>query len=92
MSKREYRSRHYDLHRSAILTFKLEAGCVDCGGTFEEYPEVLQFDHVRGDKDFAIGRAANIASLDRLVEEIDKCEVVCANCHQIRSLQRARAG
>lgn len=57
---------------------------MDCGGAFPPY--VMQLDHVRGEKLFDIGsRAANV---NRLVEEIAKCEVICANCHAIRSHSR----
>ena len=56
--------------------------CVDCG---ESDLIVLEFDHVRGTKSFNIswyvsqGRSTRV---DLLREEIDKCEVRCANCHR----------
>ena len=57
-----------------------ESGCMDCG---TKDMRVLEFDH-RGDK------VANIASMvgwstKRLTDEIAKCDVVCANCHKIRT-------
>lgn len=61
--------------------------CEDCGQHYK--PWIMEFDHVRGEK------LANVAdlvkdsvSLKRLQEEIDKCEVVCANCHRERTWQR----
>ena len=49
----------------------------------------MQFDHVSGDKLFNIGDAANRGlSLLRIQEEMDKCEIVCANCHAIRTYNR----
>jgi hypothetical protein len=61
--------------------------CVDCG---ETDPVVLEFDHLR-DKSFAIGQALSKASWQRILDEIQKCEVVCANCHRRRTARRRRA-
>ena len=62
--------------------------CVDCG---EDDPVVLEFDHVRGGKSF------NICDLvrhgygwQRVSQEIEKCEVRCANCH--RRITKIRRG
>lgn len=55
--------------------------CIDCG---EKDILVLEFDHK--DKTRKIGAVSRIirdaGSLDKLKEEIDKCEVRCANCHR----------
>ena len=59
--------------------------CVDCGNNDSR---VIEFDHVRGQKEGkVIGRmlAGSITSVHR---EADKCELVCANCHRIRELDR----
>lgn len=53
--------------------------CVDCG--MADY-RCLEFDHVRGVKEFEISRVAY--SWDRVLREIEKCDVRCANCHRIR--------
>ncbi len=52
--------------------------CVDCG---EKDPIVLEFDHIR-DKKSNISELTKDASLNKVVEEIAKCEVRCANCHR----------
>ena len=52
--------------------------CVDCG---ESDPVVLHFDHVRGVKMMTISAAITRGTLAALFQEIDKCEVRCANCH-----------
>ncbi len=54
--------------------------CVDCG---EADLVVLEFDH-RGDKHEEICVLVSRGSFDRLVEEIKKCDVRCANCHRRR--------
>jgi hypothetical protein len=65
---------------------KLERGCVDCG--YRASPVALDFDHLPGTvKRY---RIACMAGMKReLVDaEIAKCEVVCANCHRIRTHDR----
>jgi hypothetical protein len=61
--------------------------CVDCG---EEDPIVLEFDHLR-EKRFNISKALHDRSLESVLEEIEKCEVVCANCHRRRTARRRGA-
>ena len=61
------------------------SGCVDCG---IKDVRVLDFDHVRGHKLANIGALRNIA---RLEAEAAKCEVRCANCHRIRTIERRLA-
>ena len=54
--------------------------CVRCS---ETNPIVLEFHH-RGDKDIEVSRLIGRgASLDTLIAEIAKCDVLCANCHRI---------
>lgn len=49
----------------------------------------MQFDHVRGEKAFTIGHAVRVVSrIEALLTEIEKCDVVCANCHAIRTHER----
>jgi hypothetical protein len=61
--------------------------CVDCG---ESDPVVLEFDHV-SDKAFAIGGELTRRSWKSILAEIEKCEVVCANCHRRRTARRRGA-
>jgi hypothetical protein len=67
---------------------RLMLGCLDCNNIDRR---VLQFDHVRGIKLFNINRGVNDRniSLKKFLVEIDKCEVVCANCHSIRAWERS---
>jgi hypothetical protein len=58
--------------------------CRDCG---ETDPVVLEFDHLR-DKRFTIGGQLAYYNWERVLEEIAKCEVVCANCHRRRTARR----
>lgn len=73
--------------RKWIDDFKLKQGCADCG--YNAHPKALDFDHVRGEKLGDIGRLAHTAiAWGRLMAEIAKREVVCANCHRIRTHER----
>lgn len=60
--------------------------CVDCG---ETDPIILEFDHIR-DKEFSIGEANSMGiSLKRVIAEVAKCEVRCANCHRKKTYRAA---
>lgn len=59
--------------------------CADCG---ENDPVVLEFDHLR-DKQFCVGANFDSRSWQAILEEIAKCDVVCANCHKRRTSFRA---
>jgi hypothetical protein len=58
--------------------------CMDCGIVYPWY--VMDLDHVRGEKLSDVSSLVdNGASLARLKTEIVKCDVVCSNCHRIRT-------
>lgn len=63
--------------------------CTDCGISYPSY--VMDFDHLpQYEKLFAIGRTITYhKSFKALKEELAKCELVCANCHRIRTHNRA---
>jgi hypothetical protein len=58
-----------------------EHPCVDCG---ETDPLVLEFDHL-ADKRFNIAKGMRDRSWQAVLDEIAKCDVVCANCHRRRT-------
>lgn len=59
--------------------------CADYGGRFPI--EAMDFDHLE-DKQALISKLVYTAGTGRLVEEIAKCEVVCSNCHRVRTSRR----
>lgn len=80
--------------REIIMVAK-SVPCPDCKGYFPAFNfTVMQFDHVpeRGIKKFEIGpilrRPTFPCSPELLKTEIAKCDVVCSNCHDIRTAQR----
>lgn len=73
------------IHRTAYLE---EHPCVDCQ---VDDAVVLEFDHIpsRGPKKYNVGRMVQEGRpLDVLIAEMEKCEVVCANCHKRRTQRR----
>lgn len=79
-AKRRKRNREY------IANYKKENPCVDCG---ESNIIILEFDHIKGEKMGNISDLSNSAcSIKKIQAEIDKTEVVCANCHRIRTYNR----
>lgn len=64
--------------KNFVYNLKLNSKC-SCG---EDHPASLEFHHTR-DKKMNISRmVANGNGLDTLREEIEKCEIICANCHR----------
>jgi hypothetical protein len=80
-----------EVRRAAIRRIIRQAKdrpCSDCGSRYPPY--VMDFDHRnRKSKRFNIGRDALIGVPDTtLLEEINKCDVVCSNCHRWRTHQQ----
>lgn len=79
--------------RRAIVVAAKSVPCMDCG---IQYPYwVMQLDHVRGEKlagiNQLVGQGSKVpggASYAKLLAELEKCDVVCANCHADRTFQR----
>ena len=65
----------------------LQSECKDCG---EKRPETLHFDHIDpSTKSFSISNGIHDnAAWSKILAEIDKCEVRCANCHAIRTAKQ----
>ncbi len=99
-----YKQEHYAAHRERyvanasrrkraliaertayLIEFFRERPCVDCG---EADPLVLEFDHV-GQKNFSISVGIRGHKWQSVLDEIERCEVVCANCHRRRTAIRA---
>jgi hypothetical protein len=59
--------------------------CVDCGLKTSEFC-VYDFHHEDANKEFAIG--SNTKSFESIKVELDKCTLLCANCHRVRHSHR----
>lgn len=83
-ARREWAVQSYQRKAERCHEIKEENPCVDCG---KEYPYyVMDFDHVRGEKVASVSALlSNGFSWKVIEEEIAKCDIVCANCHRIRT-------
>ena len=86
------RYRNQIIGRARLRRLIDEAKAKPCGDCERSYPpHVMQFDHVRGKKLFTIGDAVRLSiAVALVVAEIEKCDVVCANCHADRTHRRRR--
>jgi len=82
----KYKSRTQSKQTAYVQNCLQNSTCTVCGDA--DYRN-LEFDHVRGDK------LANVSSLvggrysiQKIQEEIDKCDIICCKCHKIRTATR----
>ena len=99
--QRPYNVAYYEAHRDEeiqrvrarqraaveLLRTLRDVPCADCGNRFPSH--VMDFDHTRGSRSFWLLQRAGSVSQERLVAELEKCDVVCANCHRARTNLRA---
>lgn len=77
-----------DAARDYVWSILSKSECVDCG---ETNPLVLEFDHVRGEKLRGISYMIYSGyKLETIQDEIDKCEIRCANCHAIKTQEERK--
>ena len=81
-------ARKRDIALKLFITKLKDKPCTDCKKKYPPY--VMDFDHINKDN-----KIANVSYLkrhrvafDKILKEVDKCELVCANCHRIRSYKR----
>jgi hypothetical protein len=83
----EYKRQARDRNKDYVRDLKEKTPCADCGEIYH-YSQ-MDFDHVDGKKKHNIARYANSAvSIKTIKDEIAKCQVVCANCHRLRTWER----
>ncbi len=83
-----HRKKTRDAARAQVQGIKESSPCVDCGVRYPYF--VMQFDHRGTDKLFDIARAVgDSVPFQRILDEIAKCDLVCANCHAFRTHGRA---
>jgi len=68
-------------NRVFLLEYLSDKQCADCG---ESDPVVLQFDHLK-DKKYTVAHMMGQYRWDKILKEIAKCEIRCANCHTRRT-------
>jgi len=80
-------------NREFINELRSSTPCTDCGQKY--HFSMMQFDHItpgtkRGTSKYGgvLWMGKQGYSIKNIQAEIDKCEVVCANCHQYRTWAR----
>ena len=83
----ESRKRTRLRNKQYVQGIKTENPCADCG--IKYHFSQMDFDHINNDKEFNLASVTNATiSLSRIKAEIDKCELVCSNCHRYRTWKR----
>lgn len=63
-----------------LVEYKEKLGCSKCN---EKHPAALDFHHENDDKEFNVAEAWSKGyGKDKVLAEISKCIVLCANCHR----------
>lgn len=67
--------------RAKLAKYKIEKGCSKCG--YDKHPSALDFHHLSSsEKNYNIGEQIGSRPFEEVQNEIDKCEIVCSNCHR----------
>ncbi|MEK7551144.1 MAG: hypothetical protein AAB532_00915 [Patescibacteria group bacterium] len=83
------RKLRYIQQRKKLLEEIKNRPCMDCGKRFP--PWVMDFDHRNSQEKIAsISRLTfwKMANFEKVKKEIEKCDLVCANCHRQRTYNR----
>ncbi|HEX2084513.1 MAG TPA: hypothetical protein VHF89_02440 [Solirubrobacteraceae bacterium] len=87
--RREQKRRKHAGTLERYWALKESRPCADCGRYFHH--AAMSFDHLSGSEN-----AGDVAAMVRkpsrrtLLAEMAKCELVCANCHAVRTFTRGR--
>jgi len=88
MTEREHSARHRDRKLKWLRALK-DGPCTDCRKKYP--PECMELDHVRGRKIGHISKLIQTRGIRVCIREAAKCDLVCANCHRIRTMGRRKA-
>ncbi len=68
-----------------LIELREKTPCMDCGTNYPYY--IMEFDHR---EKLPESRVTTLVgnSWKKLLTEIEKCDIVCANCHRVRTWQR----
>lgn len=101
-ARKEYARKHYETNKgkyaasskaarerkNAKFNALKDKPCADCGVKY--HPAVMEFDHL-GDKVEDVSTLLRLKGWQTVLDEIAKCELVCANCHRMRTWHRNQA-
>lgn len=92
--QRVYRREHYLANRQMYIDkasvwyaqfkvwwndFKSKLSCSRCG---ENHPATLDFHHTSDNKEANVSTLVQSGNRERLLREVEKCIVLCSNCHR----------
>ncbi len=77
---RERSAASYQRFRSILRDAKNKP-CTDCRKSYP--PIVMDLHHCRGVKKYNVAEMVH-KPIEVLLDEIEKCDVLCANCHRMR--------
>lgn len=82
LEKGERQKRERAIIRQRINQQKIDRGCDICG--YNKCPTALEWHHENDDKNFNPGDIikGTAVSFEKYQQEVDKCILVCANCHR----------
>jgi len=79
-SEKKHVKRRKQEIKNWIQEYKSNLKCSECE---EDHPATIDFHHKTGEKDQSVSNlVANGYSIERIKKELNKCEVLCANCHR----------
>jgi hypothetical protein len=85
--RQEWLRQRRETRTAWIASLKRGKPCTDCKVSYPTY--VMDWDHREGEaKEFNLAKAWSYSDA-RILAEIAKCDLVCANCHRIRTATRA---
>ncbi|MCW6550346.1 hypothetical protein NFB56_16025 [Yersinia ruckeri] len=91
LAARKCQLKRTEENKKWIDDYKMSKGCVNCG--YKQHASALDFDHIdRESKSFTIGSRTGGLSKKRLAIEMKKCQILCANCHRIKTFENNEHG
>ena len=85
LRKNELQNIRRTKNRLWLYNYLLKNPCIICN---EKDPVVLDFDHIDKDKkEFGISENIGL-SLEKIKKEVEKCQILCANCHRRRTAEQ----
>ena len=69
------------LVRRKVAILKLDTGCAVCG--YSRLAAALEYHHITpAKKRFGVSNLMKMGSMGPVLDEIEKCVLLCANCHR----------
>lgn len=82
--------KEYQKRKRWLIKYKEGRPCTDCGKYYPYY--VMDFDHRnKKEKKFIISENRT-CGWGNFLKEVKKCDLVCSNCHRVRTYKQASVG